>query len=99
MQKLPLPDEQPVAVNALRNMRAKIAGEIAMHEGEVRQRRADLVHIDAVLRLFDPDTDPEGLPVRKVYTRRMAYFGKGETTRRVYDALTEATVSANELAE
>ena len=35
MPKLPLPDEQPIAVNALRNMRAKIAGKIAMHTPEM----------------------------------------------------------------
>src|SRR5437868_6522079 len=63
--KIPLPDKQPVAVNALRNLRAKIAGQIAMHEGEARQLRAELIHINAVLRLFDAETDPEGLPIRK----------------------------------
>jgi hypothetical protein len=31
MAKLPLPDEQPIPVSALRNMRSRIAGEIAMH--------------------------------------------------------------------
>ena len=97
--KIPLPDDQPVAVNAIRNLRAKVAGMIAMHEGEVRQLRADLVHIDAVLRLFDPETDPEGLPIRKAFPRRMAYFAKGEVSQRVYAALREGTTSANELAE
>jgi hypothetical protein len=33
--RFPLPDEQPVAVNALRNMRSRIAGEIEMHGREV----------------------------------------------------------------
>src|SRR5439155_20014804 len=98
--KIPLPDEQPVAVNALRNKRAQIAGMIAMHEGEARQLRAELIHIDAVLRLFDPETDPEGLPIRKAFPRRMAYFAKGEITRRVLDTLREnGTVAANELAD
>jgi hypothetical protein len=97
--KIPLPDEQPVAVNALRNKRAQIAGMIAMHEGEARQLRAELIHIDAVLRLFDPETDPEGLPISKAFPRRMAYFAKGEVSRRVYDALREGTTAANELAE
>jgi hypothetical protein len=72
---------------------------IAMHEGEARRLRAELIHIDAVLRLFDPETDPEGLPIRKAFPRRMAYFAKGEVSRRVYDALREGTTAANELAE
>ena len=92
--KIPLPDEQPVAVNALRNKRAQIAGMIAMHEGEARQLRAELIHIDAVLRLFDPETDPEGLPISKAFPRRMAYFAKGEVSRRVYDALRDGTTAA-----
>jgi hypothetical protein len=40
-----------------------------------------------VLRLFDPETDPEGLPIRKAFPRRMAYFAKGEVSQRVYAAL------------
>ena len=43
MAKLPLPDEQPIAVNALRNMRARIASEIAMHGRESDRLRAELV--------------------------------------------------------
>jgi hypothetical protein len=54
MAKLPFPDEQPIAVNALRNMRAKISGKIAMHTREIDRPRAELIHIDATLRLFDP---------------------------------------------
>src|SRR5207302_9083323 len=97
--KIPLPDEQPVAVNALRNKRAQIAGMIAMHESEARQLRAELIHIDAVLRLFGPETDPEGLPIRKAFPRRMAYFAKGEVSLRVYDTIRTGTTAANELAQ
>jgi len=32
---LPLPDNQPVAVNALRTKRSQIAGEIEMHSREI----------------------------------------------------------------
>ena len=59
MPKLPLPDEQPIAVNALRNMRANIAGKIAMHTREIDRLRAQLIHLDATLRLFDPETEPK----------------------------------------
>jgi hypothetical protein len=37
MAKLPLPDEQPIAVSALRAMRAKITGEIDMRTLEIPQ--------------------------------------------------------------
>ena len=52
-----------------------------------------------MLRLFDPETDPDGLPIRKAFPRRMAYFAKGEVSRRVYDAIRDGATSANELAE
>lgn len=84
---LPLPDEQPIAVNALRNKRAAITGEIAMHDREIDRLRADLVHLDATLRLFDPDTDPGGIPALRRYPRRTEWFARGEVTRRVYEAL------------
>ena len=45
MAKLPLPDEQPIAVSALRTMRAKIAGEIAMHTREIDRLRTELIHL------------------------------------------------------
>jgi hypothetical protein len=99
MAKLPLPDEQPVAVNALRIMRAKIAGEIAMHSREIERRRTELIHLDATLRLFDPETDPNDVPVLHRYPKRTEWFARGEVTRRVYEALRdESVVSLRELA-
>jgi hypothetical protein len=86
-QKIPLPDDQPVTVNALRNKRAAITGEIAMHDREIDRLRADLVHLDATMRLFDPDTDPGGIPALRRYPRRTEWFARGEVTHRVYDAL------------
>jgi hypothetical protein len=86
MTKLPLPAEQPIAVNALRRMRAKIAGEIAMHTRELDRLRATLVHIDATLWLFDPKTDPNDIPSLRCYPRRTEWFARGEVTRRLYEA-------------
>ena len=54
MAKLPLPDEQPIAVNALRNMRSRIAGEIEMHSREIDRLRAELVHLDATMQCSTP---------------------------------------------
>jgi hypothetical protein len=86
MEKLPLPDEQPVAVNALRNMRSRIAGEIEMHGREIDRLRAELVHLDYTLKLFDPALDPEDLPALQRRPRRTEWFAKGEVTQRVYEA-------------
>jgi len=45
--KLPLPDEQPIAVNALRNKRAcnQLTGEIEMHQREIERPRMELDHM------------------------------------------------------
>jgi hypothetical protein len=90
MAKLPLPEEQPVAVNALRNMRSRIAGEIEMHSREIDRLRAELVHIDATMRLFDPATDPDDIPALRRYPRRTEWFARGEVTQRIYEAFRDA---------
>ena len=99
MAKLPFPDEQPIAVNALRNMRAKISGKIAMHTREIDRPRAELIHIDATLRLFDPETDPNGIPAVRYYPKRTEWFARGEVTRRLYEAFrNEGVIWPNEVA-
>src|SRR4051794_33295311 len=89
MMKLPLPDEQPIAVNALRRTRAKITGEIELHTRELDQLRATLIHINATLWLFDPETDPNDIPALRRYPRRTEWFARGEVTRRLYEACRE----------
>src|SRR6476469_2401996 len=92
MAKLPLPDEQPIAVNALRNMRSRIAGEIEMHSREIDRLRAELVHLDATMQLFYPETDPSDVPALRRYPRRTEWFARGEVTQRVYEAFSEQEI-------
>ena len=47
---------QSPVVYALVDKRAEITGLIIDLERRTRQARADLVHVDATLHLFDPDT-------------------------------------------
>jgi hypothetical protein len=96
--KLPLPDEHPNTVNAPRNKRSEIVGDIEVHSREIERLRAELVHLDVVLRLFDPGTDPDDIAGRR---RRKCteYFAKGELSKRVFDALRHnGTTSAQDLA-
>lgn len=83
---LPLPDDQPVAVNALRNKRSRLAGEIAIHTREIERLRVEIIHLDSVLRLFDPAVEPSDLPAIEG-RRRTEWFARGEVTRRVYEVL------------
>jgi hypothetical protein len=89
---LPLPDEQLVAVNALRNKRSQLAGEIEMHSREIDRLRGELIHLDATLRLFDPATDPEGIPALLRHPRRTQWLARGEVTQRIYEALRDQGV-------
>jgi len=96
----PLPDEQPVAVNALRNKRSALMGELALHQQECDRIRSEIIHLDVVLRLFDPATDPGELPALRKRVHRTEWFARGEQTNMVYDAVRErGTVSATELAK
>jgi hypothetical protein len=90
----------PHVVTALRAKRAELAGEIQAAEKRVAQLRADLVHLDATLRLFDPKADPEAIPVRRPYRRRR-WFSDGELPRRILATLrtSPAPLSASALAE
>jgi len=100
MARLLLPDKDPHAVSALRTKRSAIAGEIAMHNAEIARLRGELVHVDSVLRLFDPDTDPDDVPVFRRWPRKTDWFARGEVAQRVYEALrTGGAVSATLLTD
>ena len=49
-------------ISGLRNKRARIAGEIRVAETAIAQRREELAQIDAVLRMFAPDCNPDMIP-------------------------------------
>jgi hypothetical protein len=67
----------PHVISALRVKRAEVAGLIDALERELAQQRADLVHLDSVLRLFQPERDPTEIrPKRSVHRNR--YFATGE---------------------
>lgn len=58
-------------VSALANKRAEIAGMIARTQQQLGQFRADLVHLDATIRLFAPAMEPAtassgGSPIRRL---------------------------------
>jgi hypothetical protein len=96
----PLPDTQPVAVNALRNKRAEIVGDIDMHMREIDRLRAELVHLDATMRLFDPEANPEDIFGKRRFPTRTEYFARGEVTRMVYEAMRQAeSVTTLEITE
>jgi hypothetical protein len=80
----------PHVISALREKRALISGLIEKLERKLEQHRADLTHIDGVLRLFQPDRDPDEIKPKRTYARRTRYFAKGELSRLVLEALRDA---------
>jgi len=76
-------------IGALRNMRAELAGIVLSLEQQLVQRRASLTHLDATMRLFDPELRPEEIRPRQQRTCN-AWFRPGECLRLVYDVLRDA---------
>jgi hypothetical protein len=67
-------------VSGLIAKRAELAGIIDKLQRELDQRRADLTHIDGVLRILAADIDPETIRPRRTY-RRNRYFARNELAR------------------
>jgi hypothetical protein len=80
----------PHVISALREKRALVAGLIEKLERKLEQHRADLTHIDGVLRLFQPDHDPGDIKPKRTYARRTRYFARNELSRLCMDELRAA---------
>ncbi len=87
-------------IGPLRVKRAELAGMLRQLEEQLVQHRANLMHVDATMRLFDPDIRPKDI-LPKQPRARNAWFRQGECLRLIYDELREATqpVTTRELAE
>jgi len=87
-------------ISALREKRAKVAGCIARLERQLDQQRANLTHIDGVLRLFEPDRDPEAIKPKRTYAKRTRYFARNELARLCMGALRDAPglITTDEIA-
>src|SRR5258708_2383762 len=91
---------EPHVIGALRNKRAELAGTLRQLEQQLAGHRANLTHLDATMRLFDPKVRPNDIRPRRVRARNV-WFRQGECPRLIYDELREATqpVTTRELAE
>ena len=87
-------------IGALRHKRAELAGMLRQLEQQLVQQRANLTHVDATMRLFDPDIRPKDIRPKQPRARN-AWFRQGECLRLIYDELREATqpVTTREIAE
>jgi hypothetical protein len=85
---------------ALCDKRSALAGVVNRLEQELVEHRTNLAHLDATMRLFDPDIRPEKIRPRRLRERN-AWFRPGECLRLIYDVLREAPkpLTTRELAE
>jgi hypothetical protein len=91
----------PHVIFALREKRARVSAIVTRLERQLDQQRADLSHIDGVLRLFAPDADPEPIRPKRTYARRTRYFAKGELARLCREAFRDAesdTLATDDIA-
>ncbi len=90
----------PHVISSLSRKRREIAGEIAELEKQAAQQRADLAHVNAVLRLYDPKAAEESVRPKQLAFRQR-FFGNGELSRHCLNALREAegrAISADDIA-
>ncbi|MGE4048835.1 MAG: hypothetical protein AB7F35_28555 [Acetobacteraceae bacterium] len=81
---------EPHVIAALRNKRAELAGILRQLEQQLGQQRANLAHVDATMRLFDPDIRPMDIRPKRPRARN-AWLRPGECLRLIYDELREST--------
>jgi hypothetical protein len=77
------------AIAGLRRKRARIAGEIIAAQRALDRRREDLAQIDAVLRIFAADCDPEMIPAIRPSSHGL-FFSHGQLPRLCLTVLREA---------
>ena len=86
-------------VAGLIEKRRELAGIIDEVQRQLHQHRADLTHIDGVLRILAADLDPESIKPKRAY-RRTRYFARNELSRLCLGVLRTAAelLSTDEIA-
>ncbi len=80
---------EPHVMDALRGKRSELSGIVSHLEQQIVHHRASLVHLDAAMRLFDPDLGPAAISSRSQRPRSV-WFRPGECLRLIHDVLREA---------
>ena len=87
-------------MDALREKRSELAGLMSRLEQQLAQHRGSLAHLDATMRLFDPDMHSQGTDPTP-HRERVSWFHPGECRRLIHDVLRDAPqpLATRELAE
>src|SRR6267154_1458058 len=74
------------AVNFLANLHADLGGRIQANRRQLERLADDMKHVEAVIRLFDPDYNVRAISVRR-RNQRNRWFKRGAMFRAVLDVL------------
>jgi len=85
--------ERPNTIAGLLDKRAELAALVKFHRAELQKITCDLDHVDATIRLFDPNADTSR--VKRYPTKHRAQ--KGEMARFVLVMLKQATAPLTSL--
>jgi len=80
---------EPHVVSGLVSKRSELAGLIEHYMHEIKRMDADLHHLDATIKMFDPDYDLRTIRAKQ-HRKNNIYFKSGECARLVSDVLREA---------
>ena len=84
-------------ISGLREKRAAVAGRIIDLRREADKLQSELIHIDAVLRLYG--LEPAEIPNKGRMPVRSAYFGRNEISQRCRDMMRQkGTIRAVDVA-
>ena len=67
--------------------RAELAGDALALDARLAQLRADLVHLDAAIRILCPHAEPELIRPKRPSRKGCDWFGRQELPRLILDAL------------
>lgn len=89
-----------IVVHGLVAKRAELTGLIEHYQAQIRRLSADVDHLDATLRLFDPGYDVSSVKPKGV-RHTNPWFAQGEISRLALDALRTAAkpLSTCEIAD
>ena len=82
-------------VHALKDKRARIAGELDKAKLRVMRLQADLAHVDGCLKLFKPDCDPKSISAKPTFGKNPAGLPKGAGGKYALDVLRESGEALN----
>jgi hypothetical protein len=81
--------EELEVIGALRDKRAELFGLVGRLEQQLADHRISVTHLDATMRLFDPDLLLQTTELQQ--RERVSWFRPGECLRTIYDVLREAS--------